>query len=167
MNFKYISGMLTALTLLIIISCSENQKKEERAKEYTLVWADEFDYTGKPNPSKWSYELGFIRASEKQYYTDSLNNARVENGNLIIEAHKEQIKNETPPFFERPAYVDNIKFADYTSASVTTRSIKDWKYTKIEIRAKLPKGRGTWPAFWMLGRNWGTVPFIPKPIIMY
>ena len=158
-NSKYKLGLFTTFSLLLFFSCAEKQKKEAKAErsgdEYTLIWSDEFETTGKPDSSKWTYEIGFIRANEKQYYTDSLNNARVENGNLIIEARKERIKNETPPFFERPAYVDSIKFADYTSASITTRGIKDWKYAKIEIRAKLTKGRGTWPAFWMLGRNWG------------
>jgi len=157
MTFRYKLNILILLTL--VLSCSEKQKKEKQTteikKDYTLVWEDEFEYTGKPDSTKWTYEYGFIRANEKQYYTDSLNNARVENGNLIIEARKEKIKNETPPFFERPAYVDRIQFADYTSASLTTRGIVDWQYAKIEIKAKLPKGRGTWPAFWMLGRNWG------------
>jgi len=151
--------LITLVFFVLLVSCSGKQKNEKEevtpTKIYQLVWADEFDYSGKPDPSKWTYELGFIRANEKQYYTDSLNNARVENGNLIIEARKEKIKNETPPFHERPSYVDEIEYADYTSASLTTMGIVDWQYAKIEIKAKLPKGRGTWPAFWMLGRNWG------------
>ena len=103
MNFKCKLGILTAFSLLFFFSCTKKQKNEINAEktnqEYTLVWEDEFDYSGKPDPSKWTYELGFIRANEKGYYTDSLKNARVENGYLIIEAHKERIKNETPPFF--------------------------------------------------------------------
>ena len=159
MNF--IDKVNLFIVLLLVSSCTEKQKKDvpKTKKKYTLVWSDEFDYTGKPTPSKWTYELGFIRANEKQYYTDSLKNAQVKGGNLIIEAHKEKIKNNTPPFFERPAYVDSIPYANYTSASLTTRGIIDWKYAKIEIRAKLPQGRGTWPAFWMLGRNWGETPW--------
>ncbi len=161
MNFKYKSGILLVFALMLLTSCAEKEKEKketttEHSKDgYTLVWSDEFETDGKPDPSKWTYEIGFIRAGENGYYTDRLKNARVENGNLIIEAHKERIKNETPPFFERPSYVDSIQYADYTTASLTTRGITDWKYAKIEIRAKLPKGRGLWPAFWMLGRNWG------------
>jgi beta-glucanase (GH16 family) len=159
MNFKYKSGILLVFALMFLISCTEKEKKEtttDNSKDgYTLVWSDEFETDGKPDPAKWTYEIGFIRANEKQYYTDSLKNTRIENGNLIIEARKEWIKNETPPFFERPDYVDTTDSAAYTSASLTTRGIVDWKYAKIEIKAKLPKGRGTWPAFWMLGRNWG------------
>ncbi len=158
---KAISKLTVFLSFTILFSCLEKPKKEEvstpQKSDYTLVWADEFDYTGRPDASKWTYELGFIRANEKQYYTDSLNNARVENGNLIIEARKERIKNETPPFHERPKYVDELESADYTSASLTTMGIVDWQYAKIEIRAKLPKGIGTWPAFWMLGENWGKI----------
>jgi beta-glucanase (GH16 family) len=82
-------------------------------------------------------------------------NARVENGLLIIEARKERFKN--------PAYVPNTngvrrgrvsrEFADYTSASLTTRGKASWAYGRIEVRAKLPSGRGTWPAIWTLGNN--------------
>ena len=146
------------LIILSLISCSEKKyKSETSSNEYILVWADEFDKEGKPDTSKWTYEFGFIRGGEEQYYTDRIKNARVENGNLIIEAHLEKIENNTPPFFERPDYVDKIDTANYTSASLTTRGIEDWKYAKIEIRAKLPRGRGTWPAFWMLGENWGKI----------
>ena len=160
---KVLHKFASIATLILLISCTDKQKEEKEAvrsvKSYQLVWSDEFDYKGKPDPSKWTYELGFVRANEKQYYTDSLNNARVENGNLIIEARKERIENNTPPFHERPSYVNEIEYADYTSASLTTMGVKDWKYAKIEIKAKLPKGRGTWPAFWMLGKNWGETPW--------
>ncbi|RUA10627.1 MAG: hypothetical protein DSY82_04530 [Flavobacteriia bacterium] len=160
----FVTTLRLSILALFFLFISCNKRSKEVVKEnnsYKLVWSDEFDKEGKPDPEKWNYELGFIRAHEKQYYTDSLKNVRVENGNLIIEAYKEKIKNNTPPFFERPAYVDQIDSADYTSASITTRGKKTWKYAKIDIRAKLPKGRGLWPAFWMLGQNWGKIPW-PK-----
>ncbi len=107
------------------------------ASGWKLVWADEFDKPGLPDPAKWNYETGFVRNHEAQYYTDArLENARVEDGCLVIEARKE-------PF----------KGAAYTSASLTTRERVSWKYGRIEIRAKLPSGRGVWPAIWMLGTN--------------
>jgi beta-glucanase (GH16 family) len=120
------------------------------------AWADDFNEPGLPNPAKWDYETGFIRNNEQQYYTRARQeNARVENGMLIIEARKEQWKN--------PAYDPNAKdtgrgrrgraFAEYTSASLTTRGKASWTYGRIEVRAKLPSGRGTWPAIWMLGAN--------------
>jgi beta-glucanase (GH16 family) len=102
-----------------------------------LVWSDEFNYTGLPDSSKWRYDVGGHGWGNKelQYYTlRKTANARVENGNLVIEAHKESFeKNE------------------YTSARLTTKGKGDWTYGRIDVRAKLPKGVGTWPAIWMLG----------------
>jgi alpha-galactosidase len=126
--------------------------------EWKLVWSDEFEKAGIPDPAKWGYEEGFVRNDEKQFYTKARKeNARVEDGNLVIEARKERWKN--------PAYDPEAKakgrgrrgpeFADYTSASLTTRGKAAWTHGKIEVRAKLPSGRGTWPAIWTLGTNIG------------
>lgn len=107
------------------------------AQEYKLVWSDEFNYTGLPDPTKWSYMIGGHGwgNNELQYYTEQkLKNSRVENGNLVIEAHKEKIEN-----------------MDYSSVRLVTKGKGDWKYGKAEIKAKLPKGLGSWPAIWMLG----------------
>ncbi len=102
-----------------------------------LVWSDEFNYNGLPDPKKWGYEEGFVRNKEPQFYTTKrLENARVENGNLVLEARKE-----------------NYKGAAYTSASIITLGKESWKYGRIEVRAKVPKGLGVWPAIWMLGEN--------------
>lgn len=104
---------------------------------WSLVWSDEFDYVGAPDPKKWSYEQGFIRNNESQYYTrDRRENARVEDGVLIIESRKEEYRN-----------------AEYTSASLITRGKGEWQYGRVEVRAKIPTGRGMWPAIWMLGTN--------------
>jgi beta-glucanase (GH16 family) len=129
------------------------------AAEYKLVWSDEFDKDGSPDPAKWTYEEGFVRNEESQFYTKARSkNARVENGHLIIEAHKEKFPN---PRFDSNAskrrWKQSREFADYTSASVTTKGIASWTYGKIEVRAKLPEGRGVWPAIWMLGTNIGEV----------
>ena len=89
-----------------------------------------------PDSTKWGYDIGGDGwgNNEKQYYTASrLENARVENGNLIIEARKEKMDS-----------------SEYTSARLVTRGKMDWLYGRFEIRAKLPSGRGTWPAIWML-----------------
>jgi beta-glucanase (GH16 family) len=102
-----------------------------------LLWADEFNYTGLPDPSKWNYDVGGHGwgNNELQFYTDNrTENARVENGFLIIEAKKEAWQG-----------------MNYTSARLVTKGKAEWQYGKIEVRAKLPKGRGTWPAIWMLG----------------
>jgi beta-glucanase (GH16 family) len=104
---------------------------------WKLVWSDEFDKDGAPDPKKWTYEEGFVRNRELQYYTvDRRENARVEKGNLVIEGRKEKYKT-----------------AEYTAASLTTLKSASWTYGRIEVRAKIPKGRGTWPALWTLGTN--------------
>ncbi len=129
-----------------------------RGAEWKLVWSDEFDKPGLPDPAKWSYETGFVRNNEAQYYTrERSENARVEDGMLIIEARKEQFKN---PDYDPGASGQGKgqgrrgrEFAQYTSASLTTRGKASWPHGRVEVRAKLPQGRGTWPAIWMLGTN--------------
>lgn len=107
----------------------------QAAPKRKLVWSEEFNRPGRPDPKKWDYEEGFVRNNEMQYYTrDRAENARVEDGHLIIEARKEAYRN-----------------AQVTSASLTSR--QSWTYGRIEVRAKIPTGRGTWPAIWMLGTN--------------
>jgi len=104
---------------------------------YQMVWSDEFDYTGLPDSTKWNYDVGGNGWGnhELEYYTSKrTENARVENGNLIIEARKESWQG-----------------MNYTSARLLTKGKMSWQYGKIETRAKLPRGRGTWPAIWMLG----------------
>jgi beta-glucanase (GH16 family) len=109
--------------------------------DWKLSWSDEFDKAGRPDPAKWGYETGFIRNDEAQFYTkDRSENARIEGGKLVIEARK-----------------DNFENHPISSASLHTAGKKEFKYGKFEIRAKLPKGRGTWPAIWMLGTDIGKV----------
>lgn len=125
---------------------------------YKLVWSDEFNYKGKPDSTKWAFDYGFISNREEQYFTDSLKNARVENGHLILEAHKEKIANKDFNNAELKnkswiKYVTEIDTAKYTSARINTNGLASWKYGRVEVKAKLPKGVGFWPAIWMLGEN--------------
>ncbi|WP_432711078.1 glycoside hydrolase family 16 protein [Pedobacter sp.] len=103
--------------------------------ETTPSWSDEFDYTGLPAPSKWDYDLGGSGwgNNEKQNYTNSINNASVADGKLTITARKE-----------------NSNGMNYSSARLVTRNKLDVLYGRMEINAKLPTGKGTWPAIWML-----------------
>jgi beta-glucanase (GH16 family) len=112
---------------------------------WTLVWGDEFDGT-QIDASKWIHETGGTINKEAQLYTARKENARLENGNLVIEARKEKY---TAP---------DGRTSDYTSACLTTCKIEkgkwnplfEMKYGRLEIRAKLPAGRGLWPALWLL-----------------
>ncbi len=107
------------------------------ADDWTLVWSDEFDKPGLPDPSKWGYEVGMLRNHELQYYTkERLENARVEDGHLVIEGRKE-------PYEQ----------AQYTAASLRTKGKASWTSGRIAVRAKLPTGQGTWPAIWLLGED--------------
>lgn len=112
-----------------------------QSKPWKLVWADEFNYTGLPDSTKWSFETrgnsyGWGN-NEKQFYTDNKTaNALVSNGTLKIVARKESQEGK-----------------DYTSARLSSAGKAEFQYGKIEVRAKLPKGLGTWPAIWMLGTN--------------
>ncbi|MGN6195509.1 MAG: glycoside hydrolase family 16 protein [Ginsengibacter sp.] len=108
-------------------------------KKMKLVWSDEFNYNGLPDSSKWNYQVGGNGWGnhEKEFYTKAdTDNAIVKNGVLSIIARKEKHENN-----------------DYTSARLFTKGKGEWKYGKIEVRAKLPAGVGLWPAAWMLGNN--------------
>ncbi len=108
-------------------------------KEPVSVWSDEFDGAF-PNKEKWTIYVGNgcpdicgFGNNELQYYSDRKQNVRIENGILILEAQK-----------------DTIGTQGYTSAKLISKGKGDWKYGRIEVKAKLPQGRGTWPAIWML-----------------
>ncbi len=123
---------------------------------WRLVWSDEFSgISGSaPDPGKWGYDTGGTGwgNNEKQYYTDSTNNAYLDgSGHLVIKAIKEN-KNGMP----------------YTSARLVSRNKGDWTYGRIEARSKLPTGKGLWPAIWMLPTDWeyGTWPISGETDIM-
>ena len=122
---------------------------------WKLVWSDEFNYTGRPDPTKWGYEEGYVRHNELQYYTvNRLENARVDGHNLLIELRK-----ETPESF-LPTSI-NDEWHRYTAASVNTRNTASWTYGRFEIMAKMPQGKGTWPAIWFLSPL--RTPAVPGP----
>lgn len=109
-------------------------------QNWTLVWSDEFNYTGSPSEEKWSYDEGCTGwgNGEAQCYTKGkLENARVEDGRLILEARRDGA-------YKRP----------YTSARIKSKGKGYWTYARVEVCAKLPSGRGVWPAIWMLSEKW-------------
>ena len=122
--------------------------KTSDGRELSLVWQDEFNGEGLPDPTKWSYEVGYVRNNEAQYYTD----ARVENifqkdGALTIKTIKEKYSIEGKPANK------GQKEAEYTSAAIETLGKASWQYGRVEVRAQLPSGKGIWPAIWMMGDN--------------
>lgn len=142
------NGLIIKLLALTLVIFSQAGCKSEDAPTdsggddttgYQLVWSDEFDYTGKPDSTKWGYDIGDNGwgNNELQYYTNDEVNARAENGMLVLEAHN---------------YPDAE--VQYTSARLVTREKGDWLYGKFEIKARLPYGKGIWPAIWMLPTDW-------------
>ena len=107
--------------------------------ESTPVWEDEFSTDGAPDPAKWGYDIGGSGwgNNELQYYTNLTNNASVANGILSVTARKE--------------FRDG---KNYTSARLVTKNKGDFLNGRVEVSAKLPSGRGTWPAIWMLPTDW-------------
>ena len=129
--------LFIGLSSILLASCDNPPKKK-------LVWSDEFDHPGVPDSSKWSYDLGDgcpkvcgWGNNELEYYTNHSKNIRIENNHLVIEADKEYGGGKL-----------------YSSARIISKYKGDWLYGRIEVKAKLPKGRGTWPAIWMLSTDW-------------
>ena len=139
--------LLSLLCSVSLWSCAKDKKSEINIEipvsgSYELVWSDEFDYNGLPDSKKWSYDTdGNANGwgnNEAQYYTSGqLKNSEVKDGFLYINAIKE-----------------NAGDKKYTSARLITKSKGDWLYGKVEVRAKLPDGKGMWPAIWMLPTDW-------------
>ena len=104
-----------------------------------VIWSDEFNVDGAPDSSKWGYNTGTGNGwgnNELQYYTNRSENVKIEGGVLKITAIKE-----------------NYLGSQYTSTRMLTKGKFSFKYGRAEVRAKLPAGGGTWPAFWLLGDN--------------
>lgn len=114
---------------------------------YELAWADEFDRDGEPDPKKWTYERGFVRNQELQWYRPE--NARVSGGLLTIEARRERVPN--PNFKPGSGDWRNREFAEYSSASLMTKGLHQWRYGRFEMRGRIDTRPGLWPAFWTLG----------------
>ena len=155
-HFRWIPVLLALLLVcsLALPACAESAgpKYDAGSLNYELVWADEFDTDGLPDPDRWEFDVGGggWGNGEMQYYMPD-GNAAVENGVLSIELKKQ--KRGT---------------CSYTSARMVTRNHGDWLYCRIEVRAKIPSGKGTWPAIWMLptDRVYGDWPYSGEIDIM-
>jgi len=141
-SYKYSKSGLFNVTVLAKndIGFTSKSLKIDVIVATAVFWSDEFNYTGSPDPNKWGYDIGTGSNgwgnAEQQYYTDRPENVYVSNGTLKITAKAE-----------------NFGGRSYTSARMLTKGKFVMQYGKVEVRAKLPKGGGTWPAIWMLGSN--------------
>lgn len=128
--------LLAISAAFLTLSLLATEEKSAYNPEFSkLVWADEFNGKGLPDASKWNYEIGYIRNKELQYYSYAkTENSRLENGKLVIEAHR------SPD-------------GKITSASLVTLGKFSFLYGRVEVRARVPQGLGTWPAIWMMGTD--------------
>ncbi len=146
MNSRYdikFRGLWLALVLAIPFFTGCDLDETQQVTNLTnLVFSDEFDAEGAPDPSKWGFDIGTgpngdgWGNSELQYYTDRTENIKVENGYLLINALEESYEG-----------------ANYTSSRIVTRGLFEQTYGRFEARIRLPYGKGLWPAFWLLGNN--------------
>lgn len=132
--------MLTTVALALALS--------QAPAGYKLTWSDEFDKGGRPDPTNWTYEHGFVRNRELQWYRPE--NARVEKGLLVIEGKRERVEN---PRYEAGSddWRKNRSHAEYTAASLKSMGLREFQYGRFEIRAKIDARPGLWPAIWTLG----------------
>lgn len=138
------------LLLILALVCAGQLCSAQKAdaEGYVLVWGDEFNYTGVPDPAKWTYEHGFVRNRELQWYQPQ--NAYVENGVMRITGKRERVAN--PKYQEgSDNWQLNREYAEYTSSCVVTTGLHEWLYGRFEVRAKIPAVKGSWPAIWFLG----------------
>lgn len=127
--------LLPVLALLAVCGCAS--ESEPAPDDWTLVWSDEFDTAGLPDASKWSYDVGdhgWGNQELQNYLAENPETARVEGGHLVITASLDSSGAEK----------------EYRSARMVSKNKGDWTYGRVEVRAQLPQGRGTWPAIWML-----------------
>ena len=144
--------MMKLLPILILfITCQEPKSSEKQPvvnewdKEgWALVWNDEFDGPAL-NLEKWSYEIGGHGwgNNELQYYSDDDSTAFIQDGKLVIRA-------DLVP--QGTGSADNLRY--FSSARLRTSGKGDWRYGRIEVKAKLALGQGIWPAIWMLPTDW-------------
>ncbi|GAB3548378.1 glycoside hydrolase family 16 protein [Spirosoma fluminis] len=115
---------------------------------WKLVWADEFNTDGAPNPKNWKFEQGFVRNNELQWYQSQ--NARCQGGVLVIEGRRERRAN---PMYRAGStdWKTKRQYINYTSSCLQTAGLHSWKYGRFEMRGRIETRSGLWPAFWTLG----------------
>ncbi len=144
-RMKYL--FLLYLTFFGTVAFAQEQF-DPKGSGHVLIWQDEFDQNGKVDPAKWSFEKGFVRNQELQWYQED--NASVDGGHLIITGRRENVPNSGYEAGKQD-WRKARRAADYTSSSIHTRGKFEFKYGVVEVRAKIDTASGMWPAIWTLG----------------
>jgi len=137
---------------ITMLGCSPQART---VPQWDLVWSDEFEGDA-IDPAKWSFDVDCWGGgnNERQCYTDHSGNALLKDGSLVIRAHREKASGPAIPFrLRKEGEKVPVATKPFTSARLVTRGKAAWRYGRIEVRAKLPQGQGTWPAIWMLPEN--------------
>ena len=145
--------MMLAVVVALVLESAPAPAAVPAEDNWTLIWSDEFD-GATLDRAKWGFDVDCWGGGndERQCYTDSLRNAQLRYGKLVITAREEAVKGAAlPARMREQSPVPSAEVArEYSSARLTTRGKASWTYGKIEVRARLPQGQGTWPAIWML-----------------
>jgi len=151
---KYILPLIISVASIISVAgatpnpYTPDSSQPQKMVAMKLVFNEEFNYEGAPNPEIWSFETGFKRNEELQWYQSK--NANCKNGCLIIEGKKENFPN--PNYIsESNSWKTNRPNVDYTAASLISMDKKSWLFGRFEVRARIDTAMGAWPAIWTLG----------------
>jgi beta-glucanase (GH16 family) len=153
MTVRYNSFLFPVLLTILLNSCAYRPGKlvvsdNNIVQGYHLVWSDEFETDGRPNQKNWTYEHGFVRNNELQWYQPE--NAFCKDGMLIIEAKRAHKAN--PNFVQgSDDWKKSRENITYTSACLITRGLQQFQYGRFEMRGRINIDKGLWPAFWTLG----------------
>ncbi|WP_436861694.1 glycoside hydrolase family 16 protein [Staphylococcus caeli] len=152
MNTKFKQVLTVSVASVMLVSTVGLNKNEAKAAggstdtSYTEVWKDDFNGANL-NTANWNYELGSIRGIEQQHYVNNPENVYQKDGNLVLKA------TDRPKADQYGNPRDTSEIVKYNSGSIHTNGKREFLYGKLEIRAKLPKGQGVFPAFWTLGSD--------------
>jgi beta-glucanase (GH16 family) len=147
---------LSVVLLMVLTACSQKGLRYEtddtpsEIEGYELVWHDEFNEGTKPDSTDWSYQHGFRRNKELQWF--QADNVTIEDGLLVFEGRRERVEN---PNYDSTSteWRESRRYAEYTSSSIETRGKESFKYGIFEVRARIDTAKGLWPAIWTLGAD--------------
>lgn len=153
-NKSFSAFIRTAIICFLFVNqniCAQHRPPEAGKENLQLIWSDEFETDGAPNPQNWNFEYGFVRNQELQWYQPQ--NARCKNGLLIIEAKRERIENPNYNSLSQDWRMSR-QYAQYSSACLITKNLHEWPvYGYYEIRGRIDIAKGSWPAIWLLGKD--------------